>query len=297
MTPRRGEKGSNRRVSASTRSSVTAAPSSQGPLITLLTDFGTTDYFAAAMKGVLLSNSPTARIVDITHTIPAHDIAAAAFTLLSVYKSFPAGTIHIAVVDPGVGSSRRAIVVEAADQIFIGPDNGCFSYIYEREPAFKVYKLRDAKSRPHAGATFHGRDVFAPTAALLANGASPSELGAEIRNPIRIEPLAPEQMKNGNVKARIIHIDHFGNCITNLTRDVLTPGKVEAGVRIQLNGRTIRSFRNFFAEEAKSEDSLFAFWGSAGFLELAVQNGSAAKILTARSGQQVTLKTTGPLGA
>lgn len=282
MTGRRGEKKSDRRVFAS--------PHSDAPLITLLTDFGTTDYFVAALKGVLLLSSPAARIVDISHSIPAQDVAAAAFTLLASYKSFPPGTIHVVVVDPGVGSPRRAIIVEAGEQIFIGPDNGSFSYIFERETAFQAFQLSDKELAPPASSTFHGRDLFAPVAALVANGTEPGELGSLISDPVRLPLLEPAHLSNGNVKARILHIDHFGNCITNLTRDTLTPQMIEAGARLTLNGKTIKSFRRFFAEEGECE-RLFAVWGSAGFLELAARNRSAAKILNARSGQSVLLKT------
>ncbi|MEP6637536.1 MAG: SAM-dependent chlorinase/fluorinase [Acidobacteriota bacterium] len=289
MTRRRGEQETDRRVSVSARPAISSSRNLPIPLVTLLTDFGTADYFVAAMKGSLLSICPAARIVDITHEIPAQDIEAAAFTLLGVYKSFPARTIHLAVVDPGVGSSRRAILVETGSQIFIGPDNGIFSYIYEREPGFKVIKLADQTKSGHAiSATFHGRDLFAPLAAQVANGIMPVDSGGEIDNPVTLTSLAPAKLKSGTVKARIIHIDRFGNCITNLTRDYLTPRMIKAGAQLAVNGHTIKSFRTFFAEEDKAE--LFAIWGSAGFLELAAQNRSAAKILKARRGQSVTLR-------
>src|ERR1700749_837742 len=145
-------------------------------IVTLLTDFGTEDYFVGAMKGALLSANPEARIVDITHEIPPHDIEAAAFTLLAAFETFPEGTVHVAVVDPGVGSARRAIVVEGAGQFFVGPDNGVFGHVYERLKRFRVFHVVEEKFfRESVSATFHGRDVFAPVAGALSRGTRPSE--------------------------------------------------------------------------------------------------------------------------
>src|SRR2546423_4876621 len=140
-------------------------------IITLITDFGAQDYFVGAMKGVILSINPDARIVDISHEIPPQDIHSAAFNLLACYKDFPAGTIHVAVVDPGVGSNRRGILVECDEQLFVGPDNGLFSWICEREGQFRARELtNDQFFRKPVSPTFHGRDVFAPVAAALAAG-------------------------------------------------------------------------------------------------------------------------------
>jgi len=134
-------------------------------VITLLTDFGTADYFVGAVKGAILSVNPQAVIVDLTHEIPPQDIAAGAFTLLAAYKTFPAGTVHVGVVDPGVGSTRRPVIVSANKQFFVGPDNGLFSYIYDREPGYQVFHVTAEKYfRPDPSSTFHGRDIFAPVA-------------------------------------------------------------------------------------------------------------------------------------
>nr|MBA3320351.1 SAM-dependent chlorinase/fluorinase [Pyrinomonadaceae bacterium] len=143
-------------------------------IVTLLTDFGAADYFVGAVKGVLLTICPGTTIVDITHEIPAHDVEAGAFTLLAAYDSFPPGTIHVAVVDPGVGSSRRPLLVVTADYFFVGPDNGLFSYILERESATRVFHLTNQEYfRPSVSLTFHGRDIFAPVAGALAGGVAP----------------------------------------------------------------------------------------------------------------------------
>lgn len=295
-----GNKSSNRTVAQSTRQPVRRSPGSAVfpiprttvPLITLLTDFGTADYFVGAMKGVILSIAPKAGIVDITHEIPAHEIEEAAFTLLAAYPSFPAGTIHVAVVDPGVGSSRRPLIVEANNQIFVGPDNGIFSYVCERESDHQVFEVTNENyfCRP-VSATFHGRDVFAPVAAALAIGVNPKDLGREIKTQIRLASLLPAKWRNGELKARIIHVDRFGNCVTNLTRAELTPDLLASGLQLRINGKTIRCFKQFFSEETGNGEKIFAIWGSAGFLEIAATNRSAAEILNAERGQMLNVLT------
>jgi S-adenosyl-L-methionine hydrolase (adenosine-forming) len=259
------------------------------PIITLLTDFGSQDYFVSAMKGVILSINPHARVVDITHEIPPQDIRAAAFNLLAVYKSFPAGTIHVAVVDPGVGSARRAVIVQCAGQFFAGPDNGVFSWICEREERLLAIHLTNEKFFSHpVSQTFHGRDLFAPAAAALSNGVALRELGPTIDDLIQLESLEPRRIDSGDLEAAIIHIDRFGNCITNLTR-----AHPVAGAKLLVNGREVSSFREFFADVGVNDDELFCLFGSAGFLEIAARNASAAKILGARSGDRVTLQSGG----
>jgi S-adenosylmethionine hydrolase len=252
--------------------------------ITLLTDFGTADYFVGAVKGAILSVNPRAVIVDITHEIPPQDIEAAAFTLLAAYKTFPAGTIHVAVVDQGVGSTRRPIILSANEQFFVGPDNGLFTYIYDREPSHRAFHVTaDKYFRSELSSTFHGRDIFAPVAAALSNGVNPRKFGPRINDAVRLPvSLEPEVLKNGDVRGRIIHIDRFGNCITNITRDLVKPG-----TSLTINRKTIRNFRNFYGED--STNTPFAIWGSAGFLEISVNGASAAKVLRAKCGDTVLL--------
>jgi S-adenosyl-L-methionine hydrolase (adenosine-forming) len=245
------------------------------PVITLLTDFGTADYFAGAVKGAILSVNPHAVVVDITHEIPPQDVEAGAFTLLAVYKTFPKGTIHVAVVDPGVGSSRRAIIVSTDAQFFVGPDNGLFTYIYDREASHRTVQVTAEKYfRPEPSSTFHGRDIFAPVAAALSNGVKPEEFGPVVADEVRLRY---------SLEPQIIHIDHFGNCVTNISREVFD-GKIAT---LRINGRTIRNFRNFYGED--SSRAPFAIWGSAGFLEISVNGGSAAKVLRAKRGDEVFL--------
>jgi S-adenosylmethionine hydrolase len=263
-------------------------------LITLLTDFGTSDYFVGAMKGVILSISPPSRIVDLTHDIPAQDIAAAAFTLLAAYRSFPAGTIHVAVVDPGVGSSRRSLLAVAGGRFFVGPDNGIFSYVLEREQDVRVFHLtREKYFRHPVSATFHGRDIFSPVAAALSNGAEPAELGNEIFDPVSLPVLVPESLGQGRQRGRILQIDHFGNCITNFTQQDVPAEWLNRGIRVTVNRKVIKSVRQYFSDEGGTGEELFMTWGSAGFLELAAMNRSAAVILRATRGQSVLLSTSG----
>src|SRR5436190_10675493 len=194
----------------------------QASIITLLTDFGTQDYFVGAMKGVILSRNPHAQIVDITHDIPPQDIQAGAFNLLSTYRDFPPGTIHVAVVDPGVGSDRRAIIVDCADRLFVGPDNGLFGWICEREGQWRAFGVdNDRFFRRPISNTFHGRDIFAPVAAALSLGHEPDEFGSESDDIVHLESLKPNIIDKQTIEARIIHIDRFGNCVTNLTNETL----------------------------------------------------------------------------
>ena len=255
--------------------------------ITLLTDFGTADYFVGAMKGVILSIDPQAVIVDITHEIPAQNVAAGAFQLLAAYDTFPSGTIHVAVVDPGVGSSRRPIVVAAGSHFFVGPDNGIFTYIYDRESSHQVVHVTSEKYfRPSPSTTFHGRDIFAPVAAALSTGVTLKDLGVRISDEVRLKnSLTPEVKKNGAIEGRIIHIDRFGNCITNLTRDLFDQASRPT---LTLKRKTIRTFREFYSDAPRK--SLFAIWGSAGFLEISVNGSSAAQVLSAKRGDTVIVK-------
>jgi S-adenosylmethionine hydrolase len=261
-------------------------------IITLLTDFGTADFFVGALKGAILSVDAQAQIVDLTHEIPAHDIEAGAFTLLAAYSSFPPQTIHVAVVDPGVGSARRPVLIEAHGHFFVGPDNGLFSYICDGATGARVYHLTNEKFfRQPLSQTFHGRDIFAPVAGALSKGVPPTEFGALIDGDVqRLAPLAPVRDADGAWSGRIMHIDRFGNLITNISRRELTDEQLAAGARLEIGGRVISSFRNFYAEAAGAQaGELFAIWGSAGLLEIAANGASAAQLLDAARGHLVRL--------
>lgn len=262
---------------------------SETRVITLLTDFGTQDYFVGAMKGVILSRNPQAQIVDITHDIPPQDIESAAFNLLACYRNFPAGSIHVAVVDPGVGSQRRALIVEAADQFFVGPDNGLFSWICEREGEWHaVHATNESFFHHPVSNTFHGRDVFAPVAAALSLGRELHEFGPGVDDILRLRSLELEQADDHTLDGRVIHIDRFGNCITNLTTAALRSAGPATAWRIVIGGQEVNSFHPFFAEASPGE--VFCTSGSAGFLEISVRNASAAKLLSIERGHPVTFK-------
>ncbi len=259
-------------------------------IVTLLTDFGTRDYFVGAMKGALLAVNPRASVVDLTHEIPAHDIAAGAFTLLTAYSTFPKGTIHVAVVDPGVGSARRPLVVATHDYFFVGPDNGLFSHVCEHAQDVRAFHLTNEKYfRSPVSDTFHGRDIFAPVAGALSQGVLPEELGAEVSDCVRLAPLAPRRAADGTLRGSVINIDRFGNCVTNITRADLPEELIAAGVSLQVGAHHVRSFRRFYAEGNFVPRAIFAIWGSAGFLEISAAQDVAARLLGIERGAEVVV--------
>jgi S-adenosylmethionine hydrolase len=256
------------------------------PIITLTTDFGQADYFVPAMKGVICSINPAAEIIDMTHLIPPHDIYAAAFTLMCCYREFPDRTIHVVVVDPGVGSGRRPILVVTDNYYFIGPDNGVFSYIYQREQVNRIIHLTaEHYFRQPVSNTFHGRDIFAPSAAHLSKGIDSRVMGEEINDPVRFNIPMPTVLSNGTIRGHVIHADRFGNIVTNITPVELTAERVRAGVRVRIGKHEVVRLLTHFAEAGSGE--LFAYFGSAGFLELAVPRQSAARMVEARRGMEV----------
>jgi S-adenosylmethionine hydrolase len=257
--------------------------------ITLLTDFGTADYFVPAMKGIILSINPQAIITDITHDIPAHDILAGAFTLGACWQNFPTGTIHLAVIDPGVGSDRRIIIVEAGNHLFVGPDNGVFGCVYANASIKRVFHVTRSDIFRHSlSATFHGRDVFAPLAAHLSLRDKPETLGTQIENYHRGLFPAPQINHAENViTACIIHIDHFGNCITNLTTRGL-PVESAEHAQIMIGETEINRFGTHYAQATDGE--LFAYVGSAGYWEIAIWQESAADRLKVSRGAEVTVR-------
>lgn len=230
-------------------------------VITLLTDFGTADGYVGELKGVLLSGAPEATILDITHDIPAQDVEYARLVVARMWRRFPTGTIHLVVVDPGVGSSRAALAIEADGRCLVGPDNGVLS------PALLVAGARAARLPvpPGASATFHGRDVFAPAAASLATGARVEDLGPEASSPIVRRTPEAIRLADGRLRGEVIAIDRFGNAITNIAGS--------RGGGLELDG-TILPLRRTYADVEHGE--ALAIVGSSGFVEIAVRNGSAA---------------------
>jgi S-adenosyl-L-methionine hydrolase (adenosine-forming) len=263
-------------------------------IITLLTDFGTEDYFVGAMKGIILTRSPAAIIVDITHAIPPQDVRAGAFTLSAVYDSFPLGSIHLAVVDPGVGSNRRPVIVEAAGHLFVGPDNGLFSMVLDRVPSAKVRHVTNTDYfLPNPSSTFHGRDIFAPVAAALAQGVSPEGFGPVIPDPVRFGFVECESLMDGTKLGRVIHIDHFGNCVTNFAWEQLQPIFTTRPFGLRVREHDIRKLLRTYSEVTALTGEPFVIVGSAGFLEISIHRSSAARELKITVGDPVRLTVAG----
>jgi S-adenosylmethionine hydrolase len=258
-------------------------------IITILTDFGSDDYFVGAMKGVILSRSPSATIVDITHSIPPQNVRTATFILNAAYSYLPAGSIHLAVVDPGVGSDRRPILVETPKYFFVGPDNGLFSIILERASEARVRHVTNSEFfLPIVSSTFHGRDLFAPVAAALANGVAPETLGPIINDAVRLRPVPNEVTTEGAITGSIIHIDHFGNCVTSIESDRLRTLSAGQGFCLSVKGIEIRKLQKQYLEAGNCGEP-FLIAGSAGYLEISLPCSSAAKALNISVGEPVRL--------
>ncbi|MEN6608416.1 MAG: SAM-dependent chlorinase/fluorinase [Bryobacteraceae bacterium] len=255
-------------------------------IITLTTDFGISDHFVGLMKGVILGLSPKASIVDITHMITPFEIREAAFVISQAYKRFPAGTVHVVVVDPGVGTSRRPILVEAARQYFVAPDNGVLSMIYSREK-HRVRAITAEKFflKP-VSQTFHGRDVFAPVAAHLAKGIEPARFGKLVTDYLRSPFEKPVRTGKRIWTGTILKIDRFGNLITNFHIDEF-PAVKERPFEMLIGPRRITCLANSYAEQAPGE--LFLITGSSGYLEVSANQGSAAKMIGCAPGTQADL--------
>lgn len=265
-------------------------------IITLTTDFGQADGYVGAMKGVMLSIAPGAQLVDISHDIPPRDIQQAAYVLYTAAAFFPPSSIHLAVVDPGVGSARRAIAARTPQAIFVAPDNGLLSLCLAGQPA-EIRQLSNARYHlPHASSTFHGRDIFAPVAAHLAAGADFDDLGPRVSDALAIPRPALGRDPDGAWRGQVWHVDRFGNLITSIGRFQIS----DFGFRIQntafqaqqavveIAGRRIQGLVQTFADGAPNE--LLALVGSSGYLEIAVRDGSAAQALDAQPGDTVLLR-------
>jgi S-adenosylmethionine hydrolase len=256
-------------------------------LITLTTDFGTSDYFVGAMKGVILGIAPRAGIVDITHEITPFEVNEAAFTISEAARWFPRGTIHVVVVDPGVGTARRPILVEAAGQRFIGPDNGVFTMVYD-SASHKVREITNTKMMlKTVSRTFHGRDVFAPAAAHLANGVAAGRFGKRVNDFVRSETVKPARVTKGRWSGRVLKVDHFGNLITNFHMREFGELRTRA-FEVLAGSQVIRRLALTYAESGIGE--LVAIEGSSGFLELSANQASAAEKLGCGVGAAIELE-------
>jgi len=256
-------------------------------LITLLTDFGLADWFVGTMKGVILGISPRARIVDITHDIPAGDIRAAAFALAASCRFFQAGTVHVVVVDPGVGSARKAIAVQTAKYTFVGPDNGVLSWALRAEKIKAVRLLENEEYLLRSVSyTFHGRDIFAPVAAHLARGMPLRKFGPVAKDFVRLPWPAPNR-SGRRIQGEVIYIDRFGNAITNIEKKVVLRTQARS-CKVQVGARHLTCPVKMFYQAAPAKTPV-AVPGSCGLLEIAVNEGSAQQQLGLRVGMRVVL--------
>jgi S-adenosylmethionine hydrolase len=246
------------------------------PIVTLLTDFGTRDYFVAAMKAVLIRECPEVRLIDVTHQVPRHDILCGSITLERAIDGFLPGTIHLAVVDPGVGSDRRVLIVQLKDQLVVCPDNGLITWAWRRIGGARAYEL---VWRPqHSGSTFHGRDIMAPAAGMLARGERIANLCRTMDDPILLDIVPSE-----SAPARIIHIDVFGNATTNMDHET---AQRLSGKCFRVAGRKVGELRRTYVDVAPG--TALALIGSSGLLEIAVRDGSAEEQLGLRVGDAVS---------
>ena len=260
-------------------------------IVTLTTDFGLVDHFAGAMKGVLFDVFPEVRIVDITHAIQAYDVLDGALAISESYKYFPAGSVHMVVVDPGVGSQRRPILATVGEHYFVAPDNGVLSLVYATAERVLVREITSSHYfRQPVSSTFHGRDVFAPVAANLAKGVDPVKFGDEIQDYIRFAAPKPKTAADGSLRGIVLKIDRYGNLITNI-RGADAPhllGSDPPPFRIVIGKTEITEIYSHYAQGAPGE--AFGIIGSLGLLEISVNRGSAAKQLACVKGAEVAIQ-------
>jgi len=248
--------------------------------ITITTDFGTGDGYVGAMKGVIRSIAPGVILEDITHQITPGSVDEAAFVLENFHACFPAGTVHLVVVDPGVGSSRRPLAAVSGGRYYVGPDNGVFEIAFAADENFSCYELinQDYRRKP-VSRTFHGRDIFAPAAAYLAAGLSPDKLGRPVDNPVRLKAAsAPARTGDASLSGQVVHVDRFGNLVTDIReRDLELVSQDKSSIRVSCCGVEIRGVSDYYAQAEKGK--LLAVIGSSGRLEIALREGSAAENL------------------
>jgi len=261
------------------------------PIITLLSDFGAQDPYVASMKGTILRINPRCNLIDITHQISPHDIKEGAFILANACLSFPKGTIHLAVVDPGVGSLRKPILLVTKNYFFLGPDNGLLTVAARRDNIKQAFALTHPKFfRPFVSTTFHGRDIFAPVAGHLSLGISPKTLGQKIgswddlvfENPV---------VRGNELVGKIVHTDMFGNLITNITQEVLADFAKNKRLTLEVGTTEIQGLKEGYWKVKKGDP--VALIGSGGFLEISVREGNAGKVLKVRAGGKVGVRVQG----
>jgi S-adenosylmethionine hydrolase len=262
----------------------------QRPVITLTTDFGLQDHFVGTLRGVILGLVPDAQLVDISHSIQAFDLLDGTLTIAQAYKYFPAGTVHLVVVDPGVGTARRPLVASSERHRFVAPDNGVLSSVFAQEERMRVHQVTsDHYFLQPVSRTFHARDIFAPVAAYLARGVDSAQFGPEITDFVRFNLPRPKPAEGGALRGIVLKVDRFGNLITNISAQD-APALFEAVApkfTLRVGTRDITQLRNAYAEAAIGE--VFVIAGSMGFLEIAANKAPAAQLLSAGKGAEVTL--------
>lgn len=259
------------------------------PIITLLTDFGTKDHYVASMKGVILSINPRCTLIDITHEVGPQDIREGAILLASAFSYFPRGTIHIAVVDPGVGGERKPILIETRNYLFVGPDNGIFTLAGKRDRVKRVISLTNQKYfLPDISTTFHGRDIFAPVAGHLSLGINPRSFGKRLDHWVKLDLKGPE-VKGERLFGEILLIDRFGNLISNIERERFFSFVKGRSFLIRVGNKAIQDLKRGYYEGKKNEP--MALFGSGGLLEISVREGSAQKMLKLKKGDPIQIST------
>lgn len=260
-------------------------------IITLLTDFGTKDHYVASMKGVILRINPQCTLVDITHQVSPQDIREGAFLLASACPYFPKGTIHVAVVDPGVGGPRKPILIATENFFFIGPDNGLLALAAKKDGIKQIVTLSHKEYfLPDVSNTFHGRDIFAPVVGYLSLGTDPKTFGKRTNQWMDLDLEQPELMR-GQLMGEIIHIDAFGNLVSNIDRKELSSFIKNRPFVVRVRKKVIHGLKRGYWEGKSGE--LVTVWGSSGFLEISVREGSAQKVLKVKKGDPIIVTVTG----
>src|SRR5512137_2869168 len=260
-------------------------------IITLTTDYGTRDSFVASMKGIILKTNPQVEFIDITHEIAPQDVWEAAFTLKSVYNQFPKGTVHLAVVDPGVGSGRRPLIVVTEGYYFVGPDNGLFSMVYRDAERLRVHHITAGHYFiANPGPTFHGRDIFAPVTASLTKGVPSWNFCDQITDFVKLNVPMTKRTDN-SIDGHVVHDERFGNVITNITykdlQSLIPEGGKMGAVSVTFMGKEIKGMKKFYAEAAQGEPA--AIINSSGQLEIFLFRQNARTVLAVKRGEGVRL--------
>ena len=258
------------------------------PIITLLTDFGTKDHYVASMKGTIFNINPRCTLIDITHHVTPHNIKEGAFLLANAYSFFPKGTIHLSVVDPGVGGLRTPVLFVTTNYFFVGPDNGLFTFVLKREKVKKVVALTNPKYfLSHLSTTFHGRDLFAPVAAHLSLGVKPEAFGSELDSWVELDFEKP-RIREGRLIGEILLIDAFGNLISNIDEKGLLHFIKDHSFMIKIGRKIIQDLKKGYWEGKRNEP--ITLIGSGGFLEISVREGNAQKMLKIKKGDRIIVE-------